>query len=75
MKHKKGTTITNAFLKNLKEPNRKPNKLWVNKGTEFYNRSIELWLEKSDLEMYSMHTERKSVTVERFLRTLRTLRL
>ena len=28
-------TITNAFQKILNEPNRKPNKIWVDKGNEF----------------------------------------
>ena len=36
---KKGITITNVFQKNLHESNRKPNKMWVNKGSEFYNRN------------------------------------
>ena len=30
----------------LDESNRKPNKIWVDKGIEFYNRSMKLWLEK-----------------------------
>ena len=33
---KKGT-ITNAFQKNLDQSDRKPNKIWVDKGSEFYN--------------------------------------
>ena len=37
LKDKKGITITNAFQKILKEFNRKPNKIWVDKGSEFYN--------------------------------------
>ena len=37
LKDKKVTTITNAFQKILKEPNRKPKKIWVDKGSEFYN--------------------------------------
>ena len=37
LKDKKGITITNAFQKILKESNRKPNKIWVDKGSEFYN--------------------------------------
>ena len=40
LKDKKGITITNAFQKILKESNRKPNKIWVDKGSEFYNRSM-----------------------------------
>ena len=35
LKDKKGITITNAFQKILKESNRKPNKIWVDKGSEF----------------------------------------
>ena len=33
--------ITNAFQKILDELNRKPNKTWVDKGSEFYNTSIK----------------------------------
>ena len=39
LKDKKGVTITNAFQKILKEANRKPSKIWVDKGSKFYNRS------------------------------------
>ena len=35
LKDKKGITITNAFQNNLKESNRKPNKIWVDKGIEY----------------------------------------
>ena len=38
LKDKKGITITNAFQKILDESNRKPNKIWVDKGSKFYNR-------------------------------------
>ena len=41
LKDKKGVTITNAFQKTLKESTRKSNKIWVNKGNEFYNSSIK----------------------------------
>ena len=40
LKDKKGITIINAFQKILKESNRKPNKIWVDKGSEFYNSSF-----------------------------------
>ena len=72
MKDKKGVTITNAFKKFLDESNRHPNKIWVDKGSEFYNRSMKSWLEKkNDREMYSTHDEGKSVVIERFIRTLK----
>ena len=37
LKDKKGISIVNAFQKILKESNRKPNKIWVDKGSEFYH--------------------------------------
>ena len=51
MKDKKGVTIVNAFQTIWNNSKRKPNKLWVNKGSKFYNRSIKSWLEKNDIEM------------------------
>ena len=71
LKDKEGITITNAFQKILKESNRKPNKIWVDKGSVVYNSSMKSWLEKNDLEMYSTHNEGKSVIAERFIRTLK----
>ena len=38
LKGKKEITITNAFQKTLKESNRKPSKICIGKGSEFYNR-------------------------------------
>ena len=38
--------ITNAFQKILDESNCKLNKIWVDKVSEFYNRSMKPWLEK-----------------------------
>ena len=46
LKDKKGITITNAFQKILDESNRKPNKIWIDKGSEFYNRSMKSWFDK-----------------------------
>ena len=34
-------TISNAFQKNLDEFKGKPNKIWLDKGCEFYNRSVK----------------------------------
>ena len=65
---KKGITITNASQKMLKESNRKPKKIWVDKGLEFYNRSMKSWLEKNAIGMYSTHNEGKSAIAERLIR-------
>ena len=66
-----GIAINNDFQKYLKESNHKPNKIWVDKGSEFYNRSVNSWLEKYDIEMYSMHNKGKSGVAESFIRTLK----
>ena len=55
----------------LKESNRKPNKIWVGKGSEFYNNSFKKRLKDNDIEMYSTHNEAKSIVAERFFRTLK----
>ena len=46
LKNKKGTTITNAFQKILDESKRKPNKIWVDEGSIFFDTSMKLWLKK-----------------------------
>ena len=63
---KNGITITNAFQNFLEESNRKSSKIWVGKGSGFYNSSMK---EKNDIEMYSTHNEGKSVIAKRFTRT------
>ena len=70
MKDKKNITITNAFQNFLKESNRKPNKIWVDKGSEFYNKSMKSWLGKKDMELYLTHNEGRFVVAERFIKTL-----
>ena len=61
LKDKKGITIVDAFQKILKESNRRPNKIWVDKGNEFYNNSFKKWLKDNDIETYLIHNEGKSV--------------
>ena len=72
LKDKKVISIVNAFQKILDKLERKPNKIWVDKGSEFYNNSFKKWLKDNDIEMYSIHNEGKSVVAERFIRTLKT---
>ena len=49
----------------------KPNKIWVDRGSEFHNRSMKSWLRDNDIEMYSTHNEEKSVAAERFITKLK----
>ena len=50
---------------------RKPNNIWVDQGSEFYNQSFKDFLKISCIEMYSTYNEGKSVVAERFIRTLK----
>ena len=49
LKDKKGTTIVNAFQSILDNSKRKPNKIWVNKGSEFYNTHFKEWLKDNNI--------------------------
>ena len=72
LKDKKETTIINAFQSILNNSKRKPNKIWVDQGSEFYNTHFKKCLKDNNIEMYSTHNEGKSVIAERFIRTLKS---
>ena len=44
LKDRKSVTIVSAFQKVLDKSKLKPNKIWVDKGSEFYNSSVTKWL-------------------------------
>ena len=71
LKDKKGISIVNAFNKIIKQSNRKPNKICVDQGGEFYNNVFKKWFSDNDIIMYSTYNEGKSVIAERFIRTLK----
>ena len=66
-----GVTITNVFQSILDKSKRKPNKMWVGQGSEFYNIHLKKWLKDNDIKMCSTHNERKSVVAEGFIKTLK----
>ena len=73
---KNNITIANDFQKILDNSTelysmRKPNKVWVDKGSEFYDKFFKQWLKDNDIEMYSTHNEETYVVTERFIRTLK----
>ena len=61
-----------AFQIILKQSNKKPNKIWVDKGSELYNVSFKKWLQDNNIVMDSTNNEGKSVVAERFIRTLKS---
>ena len=72
LKDKKVINIFTAFDKIIKQCNRKPNKIWVDQGGEFYGNIFKKWLSDNDIIMYSTYNEGKSVVAERFIRTLKS---
>ena len=67
-----GISIVDAFQKILDKSGGKPNKILVDKGSEFYNNSFIKWLKDKDIEVFSIHNEVKTVLAEGFIRTLKT---
>ena len=51
----------------LDECKRKPNKIWIDKGTKFYIRSMKCCLQDNNIEMYSIHNEGKPVVLKGLL--------
>ena len=43
----------------------------IDKGSEFYNRSMKSFLQNNDIEMYPTNNEGKFIIAERFIVTLR----
>ena len=70
LKDKSGISIVNTFQKIIWKK-RKPNKIWVDQGGEFYNNLFKRFLKIKNIEMYPTYNEEKSVVAERFLRTLK----
>ena len=69
LKDKKGVTTVNAFQSNLRKSNRKPNKIWVDHASKFYNKSFKKMLEDNGVKMYLTSNEGKSIVAERFIST------
>ena len=70
LKDKRGISIVNAFQKIISK-GRKPNKIWVDQGGEFYNKLFKRFLKINNIEMYSTYNEGKCVVAERFILTLK----
>ena len=64
LKDKTGKSVASALKTIFKE--RKPEKMWVDKGKEFYNKDV-----KELIELYSTENEEKSSVVERWIRTMK----
>ena len=67
----KSITAIKVFQRILDGSNQTSNKVWLDKGSEFYNRSVGSWLEDNDTEMYSTHNKGRSFVAERLIKTLK----
>ena len=64
LKDKTGKSVASGLKTIFKE--RKPEKMWIDKGKEFYNKDV-----KDLIELYSTENEEKSSVVERWIRTMK----
>ena len=64
LKRKTGQEVANVFSRILKE--RRPSKMWVDKGRELYNKDVQKLV-----ELYSTENEEKSCVIERFNSTIK----
>ena len=76
LKNKSVLSITNGFKIVLGEhpqggsESRKPENLWVDRGSELYNKTFKSLLKDYELKLFSTYSDLKAVFIERFNRTL-----
>ena len=66
LKNKKGETIVKALKEIFKESGRRPDKLWTDKGREFFNKDV-----RDLVYLYATENEEKSSIAERWIRTMK----
>ena len=66
LKNKKAQTIVKALKEIFKESGRRPDKLWTDKGTEFFNEDV-----RDLVYLYATENEEKSSIAERWIRTMK----
>ena len=70
LKDKSGRSTTTAFKSLIEKARRKPDKIWSDRGKEFYNKTFLDFLKQNEIQIYSTNSDLKAVFVERFNRTL-----
>ena len=66
LKDKKGVSIVNAFQKIISK-GRKPNKIWVDQSSEFYNTSFKYFLKKIALKCIQLKMKKKLLLLKNSL--------
>ena len=70
LKYKRGSEVESALRKIFKK--NKCKKLWVDSGTEFYNKNVRKLLKDNDIKLYSTNNDEKCSVIERWNRTIKT---
>ena len=76
LKNISGLSIINGFKTILSKgphggsEHKKPEKLWVDRSSEFYNKTFKSLLREYETKLYSTYSDLKAVFIERFNRTL-----
>ena len=70
LKDKSGKSTTTAIKSLIEKAKRKPDKIWSDRGKEFYNTTFLHFFKENGIQIYSTHSDLKAVFVERFNRTL-----
>ena len=71
LKGKKTESMSLAFDTIFKKAERKPDKLWTDKGSEFISKHFKDFLKKNHITLYHTENEEKSSIVERWNRTMK----
>jgi L-rhamnose mutarotase len=70
LRDKTGSTTKDALENIIKLSKRKPEKLWTDRGKEFYAKTMLSFLNQHNIEIYSTNNEAKAFMIERFNRTI-----
>ena len=71
LKGERVISFTNAIQKIWGNFCRTPNKIWVDKGNDFYNSSIKSRLHNNNTEIYSTRNDGQPGVAERFVKTIK----
>ena len=55
LKERESISVTDAFQKLVDKTSHKPNKIWIDKGTECYKRSMKSWFQDNFIKIYLTH--------------------
>lgn len=72
IKTKEGISVVDAFKIIIAQAKAKPKYLQCDFGKEYYNKDFKTFLKANDIQLFTVHSDKKAVIVERFNRTLMT---